>query len=115
MVISQGEIWWADLPEPLGSEPGFLRPVIVIQSDEFNRSQIATVMCVPLTGNLRWATVPGNVLLTTGITGLPKDSVANGSQVFTFDKALLIERVSKLPRAKVELIFAGIDRVLGRS
>ena len=113
--MKRGEVWWADLPEPLGSEPCFLRPVVVIQSDEFNRSQIATVMCVPLTGSLRWATVPGNVLLTTGTTGLPKDSVANGSQVFTFDKALLIERVSKLPRAKVELIFAGIDRVLGRS
>jgi mRNA interferase MazF len=114
MVISQGEIWWADLPEPAGSEPGFLRPVVVVQSDEFNRSQIATVMCVPLTSNLRWANAPGNVLLPSRTTGLPKESVANASQVFSFDKTLLIERVSKLPRAKVELIFAGIDRVLGR-
>lgn len=114
MVISQGEIWWADLPEPTGSEPGFLRPVVVVQSDEFNRSQIATVMCVPLTSNLRWANAPGNVLLTARTTGLPKESVANVSQLFTFDKTLLIERVSRLPQAKVDLIFAGINRVLGR-
>jgi len=115
MVISQGEIWWADLPEPIGSEPGFVRPVVVVQGDEFNRSRIATVICVPLTGSLRWANAPGNVLLAAGTTDLPKDSVANVSQVFTVDKRLLTERVSKLPRAKVELILAGFDRVLGRS
>jgi mRNA interferase MazF len=115
MVISQGEIWWADLPEPVGSEPGFLRPVVVVQSDEFNRSQIATVICVPLTSSLRWANAPGNVPLTAGTTELPKDSVANVSQVFTVDKRLLTERVSKLSKAKVDLILAGFDRVLGRS
>jgi mRNA interferase MazF len=114
MVISQGEIWWADLPEPVGSEPGFLRPVVVVQGDEFNRSQIATVICVPLTSSLRWANAPGNVLLTAGMTELPKDSVANVSQVFTVDKRLLTERVSKLSKAKVGLILAGFDRVLGR-
>jgi mRNA interferase MazF len=114
MVISQGEIWWADLPEPVGSEPGFLRPVVVVQGDEFNRSQIATVICVPLTSSLRWANAPGNVLLTAGMTELPKDSVANVSQVFTVDKRLLTERVSKLSKAKVDLILAGFDRVLGR-
>jgi mRNA interferase MazF len=114
MVISQGEIWWADLPEPVGSEPGFLRPVVVVQGDEFNRSQIATVICVPLTSSLRWANAPGNVLLTAGTTELPKDSVANVSQVFTVDKRLLTERVSKLSKVKVDLILAGFDRVLGR-
>lgn len=76
MVISQGEVWWADLAEPRGSEPGFRRPVVVVQSDSFNRSNIATVVCVPLTSNLRWADAPGNVLLSTKVTCLPKDSVA---------------------------------------
>src|SRR5258706_15321732 len=114
MVISQGEIWWADLPIPSGSEPGFPRPVVVVQGDQINRSLISTVICIPLTGNLRWANAPGNVLLSSRITNLPKDSVANVSQVFTADRAALIERVSKLPRAKVEIVLAGLDVVLGR-
>ncbi|MEA2162713.1 MAG: mRNA interferase MazF [Thermoanaerobaculia bacterium] len=114
MVISQGEVWWADLPIPSGSEPGFPRPVIVLQGDALNRSRIATVICVPLTSNLRWATALGNILLSSRVTNLPQDSVANVSQVFTADRAALIHRVSKLPKAKVELIMAGLDLVLGR-
>ncbi len=86
MVISQGEVWWADLGEPRGSEPGFRRPVVVVQNDSFNRSKIATVVCVPLTSNLHWAQAPGNVTLSAKATGLPKDSVANVSQVVTLDK-----------------------------
>jgi len=113
-VIAQGEIWWADLGEPLGSEPGFRRPVIVVQGDSFNRSRISTVVCVPLTSNLRWAGAPGNVALGTDITGLPKDSVANVSQLVTLDKTSLTERVGSLPDGKIELILAGIDLVLGR-
>ncbi len=85
MVISQGEIWWVDLGEPSGSEPGFRRPVIVVQGDSFNRSMISTVTCVALTSNLRWADTPGNVLLGTDVTGLPKGSVANVSQVVTLE------------------------------
>ena len=89
MVISQGEIWWADLQDPLGSGPGFRRPVIVIQGDSFNRSKIATVLCVPLTSNLKWANAPGNVLLEGRLTGLPKDSVASVSQVVDLDNNLM--------------------------
>lgn len=113
-MISQGEIWWADLPEPSGSEPGFRRPVVVVQSDAFNRSRIATVVCVPLTSNLRWADAPGNVLLAANATGLPKDSVANVSQLITLDRSVLIERTGKLAKAKLELVLIGIDVVLGR-
>ena len=114
MVISQGEVWWADIPAPTGSGPGFRRPVVVVQGDPLNRSRIATVVCVPLTSHLRWADAPGNVALTAGITKLAKDSVANVSQVVALDKALLTERIGKLPRAKVDLVLSGIDIVLGR-
>ena len=114
MVISQGEVWWADLPVPAGSGPGFRRPVVIVQGDAFNRSRIATVVCVPLTSNIGWADVPGNVLLPAQITSLPKDSVANASQVIALDKELLTERAGKLARAKLELILAGLDTVLGR-
>lgn len=114
MVISQGEVWWADIPAPAGSGPGFRRPVVVVQGDPFNRSLIATVVCVPLTSNLRWADAPGNVALAARATRLAKDSVANVSQVVALDKDLLTERVGKLPRAKVELVLSGIDVVLGR-
>ena len=79
MVIAQGEIWWADLPDPTGSSPGFRRPVLIVHGDGLNFSQIATVVCVPLTSNLRWADAPGNVLVRARVTGLPKDSVANVS------------------------------------
>jgi mRNA interferase MazF len=114
MVISQGEVWWADLPAPTGSGPGFRRPVVVVQGEALNRSRIATVVCVPLTSNLRWAGAPGNVMLPASLTGLPKDSVANVSQIVTLDRELLSERVGKLPRAKLELVLSGIDVVLGR-
>jgi len=114
MVISQGEVWWADLPEPSGSEPGFRRPVLVVQGDAFNRSRIATIVCVPLTSNLRWTEAPGNVLLPSKVTGLPKDSVANVSQLVTLDKSSLTERVGKLSKAKLELVLFGIDLVLDR-
>jgi mRNA interferase MazF len=114
MVISQGEIWWADLSAPSGSEPGFRRPVVVVQGEAFNRSQISTVVCVPLTSNLRWADAPGNVLLVSKVTGLPKNSVANVSQLVTLDKSCLTDRVGKLSKAKLELVLFGIDAVLGR-
>lgn len=114
MVISQGEVWWADLQPPTGSGPGFRRPVVVVQGDALNRSRVGTAVCVPLTSNLQWADAPGNVLLPARITGLPKDSVANVSQVIALDRAVLTERVGKLSRAKVELLLSGIDIVLGR-
>jgi mRNA interferase MazF len=114
VVISQGDVWWAELPEPTGSGPGFRRPVVVVQGDALNRSRIATVVCVALTGNLKWATAPGNVLLSARATGLPKESVANVSQIVALDKLLLAERSGKLPQAKLRLILVGIDVVLGR-
>ena len=114
MVIAQGEIWWADLPAPYGSGPGFRRPIVVVQSDALNESRISTVVCVPLTSNLKWALAPGNLSLPSSLTGLPKDSVANVSQIVTLDKDLLTTRISKLPRVKLEILFSGIDIVLGR-
>jgi mRNA interferase MazF len=114
VTIAQGEVWWADLPEARGSGPGFRRPVVVVQGDALNRSRIATVVCVALTSNLKWANAPGNVLLPAHVTGLPKESVANVSQVVTLDKADLTERTGKLSRAKLDLVLSGLDVVLGR-
>jgi len=114
MVIARGEVWWADLPAPSGPGPGFRRPVVVVQGDALNRSRLATVVCVPLTTNLRWAAAPGNVLLQSRVTGLPQDSVANVSQIIALDKGHLTERVGRLPRAKVDFLLSGIDVVLGR-
>ena len=93
--IAQGDIWWAELPEPVGSAPGFRRPVVVVQGNPLNRSRIATVVCVPLTSNLTWADAPGNTRLSAKETGLPKDSVANASQIITIDKTFLTERVGQ--------------------
>jgi mRNA interferase MazF len=112
--IAQGDVWWAALPAPVGSEPGFRRPVVVVQGDPLNQSRIATVVCVTLTSNQKWAGAPGNVVLPAGTTGLPKDSVANVSQIVTLDKADFSERVGKLPKGKLGLVLAGIDVVLGR-
>jgi mRNA interferase MazF len=114
MVISQGEVWWADLAAPAGSAPGFRRPVVVVQSDSFNRSRISTVVCVPLTSNLRWADAPGNVALSAKATGLGKGSVANVSQPVTLDRGSLTDRVGKLTDKKLGLILFGIDVVLAR-
>jgi mRNA interferase MazF len=114
MVVVQGEVWWAELENPEGSEPGFRRPVLVVQGDSFNRSRIATVVCVPLTSNLRWAEAPGNTLLEPRDTGLPKVSVANASQIVALDRAVLFERTGKVPRQKLALVLSGIDVVLGR-
>jgi mRNA interferase MazF len=114
VVISQGDVWWAELPVPAGSGPGFRRPVLVVQGDAFNRSTIGTVVSVPLTSNLKWADAPGNVRLSARATGLPRDSVANVSQLVALDRALLQERVGILSRVKIDLVLAGIDIVLGR-
>jgi mRNA interferase MazF len=115
VVIAQGEVWWADLGEPAGSGPGFRRPVVVVQADAFNRSSLRTVVCVSLTSNLRWTDAPGNVLLPARATGLPRDSVANVSQLVTVDRDALTERTGALSASSLELVLAGIDVVLGRS
>jgi len=114
VVISQGEIWWADLPEPAGSGPGFRRPMVVVQSDALNRSRIGTVVCVPLTTNLKWSLAPCNVPLSARLTGLPKNSVANVSQIVTVDRDILTTRVGKLPLSKLELVLSGIAVILGK-
>lgn len=112
--VGQGDVCWADLSEPKGAGPGFRRPVVVVQGDALNRSRLATVVCVALTSNVKWAAAPGNVALSAAATGLPKDSVANVSQIVTVDKTELTERVGKLSRAKLGLVLSGIDVVLGR-
>jgi mRNA interferase MazF len=114
MVIAQGEVWWADIGALIGSAPGFRRPVVVVQSDAMNRSRIGTVVCVPMTSNLKWANAPGNVLLKGKLTGLPKDSVANVSLIVSLDKHQLTERSGKLPARQLDAVLHGIDVVLGR-
>ena len=114
MAIAQGEVWWADLPPPAGSGPGFRRPVVIVQGDSFNRSRIATAVCVPLTTNLRWADSPGNVVLPAEATGLPRDSVVNVTQILEVDQSLLTGRVGQLDRQMLEDVLAGVDILLGR-
>ncbi len=114
MVIGQGDVFWASLEDPVGSAPGFRRPVLIVQGDSFNASRIATAVVVPLTSNQRLAAAPGNVSLPAATTGLPKDSVANVSQIVAIDRTLLTERVGRITAAQLDRIMAGIDLVLGR-
>ncbi len=113
-MIAQGDIWWAALPDPVGSGPGFDRPVVILQGDTFNRSRIATVVVAPLTSNTRLATMPGNVLLSPRKTGLAKDSVANVTQIIAIDRSLLSERVGRISRPQIELLWKGVDIVFDR-
>ena len=106
--MQRGEIWWATLPTPVASEPGYRRPVLIVQSNDFNRSRIATVVAVVITSNTRLAQAPGNVLLLAKATGLPQDSVANVSQVITIDKGFLTERVCALPGHLLEQVEEGV-------
>ncbi len=112
MVIQRGEVWWADWAEPRGSEPGFARPVVVVQSDDFNRSRINTVVAVVVTSNLRLADAPGNVLLPRKSSGLPKDSVANVSQLITLDRSFLKRRVGRLASRELAAVESGLRLVL---
>lgn len=108
----RGEIWWANLPNPVGSEPGYRRPVLVIQDDTFTQSRIRTIIVVIITSNVQLAEVPGNVLLPGEISGLPKDSVANVSQIFTVDKTFLVERVGALPDYLQDEVDEGLRTIL---
>jgi mRNA interferase MazF len=110
--MERGEIWWAELPDPTASEPGFRRPVVVVQSNAFNRSRIRTVIAVVLTSNLRLAEAPGNVLVPSSDSGLPKDSIANVSQVVTVDRAFLTERCGRLPAHLIRSVDEGLRLVL---
>jgi mRNA interferase MazF len=111
--IQRGEIWWADLPEPRGSEPGFRRPVLVVQADAFNRSRIQTVVIAVITSNLELADAPGNVLLPARATGLPRDSVANVSQLMTLDRSFLDARAGVLPPRLQGSVDAGGSGIVG--
>jgi mRNA interferase MazF len=108
----RGEIWWANLPAPVASEPGYDRPVLVIQDDTFTQSRINTVIVLIITSNLKLAAAPGNVLLPKAASGLPKDSVANVSQILTLDKTFLTDRIGSLPDYLQSEIDEGIRTIL---
>lgn len=112
MVVERGAIWWADLAEPRGSEPGFRRPLLIVQADAFNRSRIQTIVAVVLTSNLRLVEAPGNVLIPARLSGLPKDSVANVSQVITIDRNFLLEPAGKLDARILRQVEDGLRLVL---
>lgn len=111
-MIERGSVWWADLGSPRGSRPGHRRPVVVVSANAFNRSRIATVLCAVLTSNIRLAEAPGNVLLTSGTAGLREDSVVNVSQLVTLNKDDLSETIGLLAAPDIELVDAGLLRVL---
>lgn len=110
--MTRGEIWWANLAEPRGSEPGFRRPVLIIQADSFNRSGIRTVIVAVITSNLRLAEAPGNVVLPTEVTALPRDSVVNVSQLLTLDRSFLTEVVGEISGRLLVEVDAGLRLVL---
>ncbi len=112
-MVRRGDIRWADLPPPQGSEPGFRRPVLVVQSDHFNRSRIRTVVAAAITSNLQLAAAPGNVALARRDTGLARDSVVNVSQIVTLDERFLSDRAGRIPDATLRRVEDGLRLVLG--
>jgi mRNA interferase MazF len=108
----RGEVWWANLPDPVASEPGYRRPVLVVQDDTFTQSRIGTVIIVIITSNLQLAAAPGNVLLPQGTTGLSRDSVANVSQILTLDKTFLVECIGSLPNTLQAAVDEGLRTIL---
>ena len=112
MVVRRGEVWWVSLPDPRGSEPGFRRPVVVVQSNEFNASQIQTVIAAVITSNVRLSQAPGNVFLPRRTTGLSKDSVANVSQLITIGKPFLTRKIGRLAAKQLQQLEEGLRLVL---
>ena len=112
MVVQRGEIWWADLAEPRGSEPGFRHPVLIVQADSFSRSRLRTVVGVIVSSNISLLDAPGNVLLRAKSVGLPRDSVANVTQFVTMDKDYLENRVGRIPPKDLAKVEAGLRLVL---
>ena len=110
--MQRGEIWWASLREPAGSEPGYRRPVLIVQADDFNRSSIRTVICASVTSNLTLAVAPGNVQLSPRTSGLPKPSVVNVSQLISVDRTRLTERVKSLDAQSMRQVDEGLRLVL---
>ena len=111
--MRRGEVWWASLPDPTGSGPGYRRPVLVVQAEEFNESRIQTVVVAAITSNLRLSPAPGNVLCKRRDTGLRKDSVVNVSQLLTLDKSFLSQRIRGLPASVMRPVTAGLRLILG--
>jgi mRNA interferase MazF len=109
----RGELWWADFGIPFGSEPGFRRPVLIIQNNDFNRSNINTIIVIPLTTNLRYENAPGNIFIEKEDSGLSKDSIVVVSQIYAIDKSRMIEKVKKLSESVIRDIENGILLVLG--
>lgn len=110
--MNRGEIWWASLPDAVGSMPGYRRPFVIIQSNAFNRSRIQTIIVAVLSSNLRLAEAPGNVILKANSTGLPKDSVVNVSQIITVDKLFLTEQVGAFTSRQMEQVESGMRLAL---
>ena len=110
--MQRGDIWWGDLGRPRGSAPGYRRPLLVVQADEFNRSAISTVVTVGMTTNMSLASAPGNVVCRPKATGLPRPSVINCSQVATVDRRDLLERVAQLPSDLMQRVDDGLRLVL---
>ncbi|MEJ2745412.1 MAG: type II toxin-antitoxin system PemK/MazF family toxin [bacterium] len=106
--MSRWKIWWASLPEAKGSGPGYRRPILIVQADEFNRSKINTVLAAILTSNLLLASAPGNVLLKARASGLPRDSVVNVSQLITVDKRFLTDKVKTIDPFSMQRVDAGL-------
>lgn len=113
MEIARGEVWWADLPDPIASDPGGARPVLIVQTNAFNRSRIATVLAVVITSNERLADLPGNVRLSPRDTGLKHPSVANVSQIITADRSFLRERTGRIRSETMARVESGLRLVLG--
>ena len=112
VVVERGQVWWAALDEPAGSEPGFRRPVLIVQSDAFNRSRVRTVVAVVLTSNARLVDAPGNVLIPAKVAGLPRDSVANVSQIITVDRDFLTEPAGRVRGQLLKDVDDGLRLVL---
>ncbi len=112
MELARGEIWWADLPEPQGSEPGYRHPLLIVQNDAFNRSRLRTTIAVVLSTNVRLLDAPGNVLVPAKASGLPRDSIANVSQILTVDRAALTERVGRVSVSLIEQVAYGLRLAL---
>ena len=111
--LRRGAIWWADLGEPGGSEPGYRRPVLIVQEDHFNQSNLATVIVLSLTSNLRYQNMPGNVLLPRTKSGLAKDSIINVTQLVTIDKHWIEEYVADAPASVMVQVDQGLSLILG--
>lgn len=111
--MKRGEIWWADLPNPVGSGPGYRRPVLVVQANPFNASRIATVIVAAVTSNLALAEAPGNVRVAKSDSGMPQPSVVNVSQLITLDRSILTSKVKMLSASVLEKVDGGLKLVLG--